>query len=187
MGQLSYSALDIAVILCKRDLGIREESQFLLEFWDAKRRFLDWKYQSNKRRFLQDVQYWIHYLGDKAQLDAEFAEIVKDAEKNGSGMEVEGYWHDLDEVDILFKEMYIQMTFFEKKKYIRKSMRQLLKKYHLRRRTAKIVEKMERYIKFYELQMIVNRKPISDIRTIPLDQPITFRLQTAKEREKDIL
>lgn len=184
MGQLSYSALDIAVILCKRDLGIQEESRFLLEFWDSKRRFLEWKYQSNKRRFLQDVQYWIHYLNDKNQIDAEFSDIIKDGESNGSRMDIEDYWHDTDEIDILFKEMYIQMTFFEQKKYIRKSMRQLLKKYHLRRRTAKIVEKIEQYIRFYELQMIINRRPIADIRMIPLDQPITFRLRTNREREK---
>ena len=66
MGQLSYSALDMAVILCKKNLGIREECQFLLDFWRSERRFLEWKYQSNKRRFLQDTQYWMHYLNDKS-------------------------------------------------------------------------------------------------------------------------
>ena len=77
MGQLSYSALDMAVILCKKNLGIREECQFLLDFWRSERRFLEWKYQSNKRRFLQDTQYWMHYLNDKEQLDYDFADIVK--------------------------------------------------------------------------------------------------------------
>ncbi len=176
MSQLSYSALDLAVILCKRDLGIQEEMQFLLEFWQTKRGFLEWKYQCNKRRFLQDVQYWICYINDKDGLDAEFITIVKDAQYHTYDMEAADHWNDLDEIDILFKDMYIQMNFFEKKRYIRKSMRQLLKKYHLRKRTAKIVEKMEQYIRFYGFKLIVNRKQISDITKIPLDQPITFRL-----------
>ena len=55
-------------------------------------------------------------------------------------------------------------------------MRQMLKKYHLKRRTAKVVEKMERYVRFYEMQMIVNRKKIDSLGAVPLDQPITFRL-----------
>lgn len=176
MGQLSYSALDVALILCKRDLGVQEECRFLLTFWETKRRFLEWKYQSSKRRFVQDTQYWIYYLQDKDRLDDEFSDIVKAAENNGMGLEVEDYWHDLDDIDILFKEMYIQMTFFEKKKYIRKSMRQMLKKYRLKRRTAKVVEKMERYVRFYEMQMIVSRKKIDSLGAVPLDQPITFRL-----------
>lgn len=176
MGQLSYSALDMAVILCKKELGIREECQFLLDFWESKRRFLEWKYQSNKKRFLQDTQYWIHYLNDKQQIDCEFADIVKAAENNGTELEVEDYWRDLDEVDILFKEMYLDIAFFRKTKYIRKSMRQLLAKYHLKRRTAKIVEKIESYVRFYEMEMIVNRKRIFDLNAVPLDQLITFRL-----------
>lgn len=95
MGQLSYSALDMAVILCKKNLGIREECQFLLDFWQSERRFLEWKYQSNKRRFLQDTQYWMHYLNDKEQLDYDFADIVKAAENNGTEIEVEDYWRDI--------------------------------------------------------------------------------------------
>lgn len=183
MGQLSYSALDMAVILCKKDLGIREECQFLLDFWQSKQRFLEWKYQSNRRKFVQDTQYWIHYLNNKEQLDCEFADIVKAAENNGTKLEVEDYWRDLDEVDILFKKMYLDMVFFRKTKYVRKSMRQLLAKYHLKRRTAKIVEKIEGYVRFYEMEMIVNRKRIFDLNAIPLNQLITFRL---REDEKAI-
>lgn len=176
MGQLSYSALDMAVILCKKELGIREECQFLLDFWQSKRRFLEWKYQSNKKRFLQDTQYWIHYLNDKEQIDCEFADIVKAAENNGTELEVEDYWRDLDEVDILFKKMYLDMVFFRKTKYVRKSMRQLLARYRLKRRTAKIVHKIESYVRFYEMEMIVNRNQIFDLRSIPLDHIITFQL-----------
>lgn len=177
MGQLSYSALDMAVILGKKNLGIREECQFLLDFWQSERRFLEWKYQSNKRRFLQDTQYWMHYLNDKEQLDYDFTDIIKAAGNNGTQIEVEDYWRDLDEVDIVFKEMYLDMAFFRKTKYVRKSMRQLLARYHLKRRTAPMVDKMERYVRFYEMEMIVNRKRISDLSSIPLDQPITFRLR----------
>ena len=176
MGQLSYSALDMAVILCKKELGIREECQFLLDFWESKRRFLEWKYQSNKKRFLQYTQYWIHYLNDTQQLDCEFADIGKAAENNGTELEVEDYWRDLDEVDILFKEMYLDIAFFRKTKYVRKSMRQLLARYRLKRRTAKIVQKIESYVRFYEMEMIVNRKRIFDLNAVSLDQLITFRL-----------
>ena len=52
----------------------------------------------------------------------------------------------------------------------------MLKKYRLKRRTAKVVEKMERYVRFYEMQMIVSRKKIDSLGAVPLDQPITFRL-----------
>ena len=148
----------------------------MLDFWESKRRFLEWKYQSNKKRFLQDTQYWIHYLNDKDQLDCEFMDIVKVTENNGTELKVEDYWRDLDEVDILFKQMYLDIAFFRKTKYVRKSMCQLLAKYHLKRRTAKIVEKIESYVRFYEMEMIVNRKRIFDLNAVSLDQLITFRL-----------
>lgn len=67
------------------------------------------------------------------------------------------------------------MGYDRKTKYVRKSMRQLLEKYHLKRRTAQIVEKMERYVRFYEIEMIVNLKRIWDLSSIPLAQLITFR------------
>ena len=82
-------------------------------------------------------------------------------------------------MDIVFKEMYLDMAFFRKTKYVRKSMRQLLARYHLKRRTAPMVDKMERYVRFYEMEMIVNRKRIFDLSSIPLDQLITFRLCSA--------
>ena len=121
----------------------------------------------------------MHYLNDKEQLDYDFSDIVKAAENNGTQIEVEDYWRDLDEVDIVFKEMYLDMAFFRKTKYVRKSMRQLLARYHLKRRTAPMVDKMERYVRFYEMEMIVNRKRIFDLSSIPLDQLITFRLCSA--------
>lgn len=187
MAQLSYSALDMAVILCKKNLGIREECQFLLDFWQSERRFLEWKYQSNKRRFLQDTQYWMHYLNDKEQLDYDFADIVKAAENNGTQIEVEDYWRDLDEVDIVFKEMYLQMKFFAKRTPMKRSMRELLARYQRKRRNPQLIEKMERYVRFYGMEMLVNRKRISDLSSIPLDQLITFRLRDEDLQQGDQL
>ena len=176
MGQLSYSALDMPSFSAKKIWEFVKNANFYWISGGVNEDFWRWKYQSNKRRFLQDTQYWMHYLNDKEQLDYDFADIVKAAENNGTQIEVEDYWRDLDEVDIVFKEMYLDMAFFRKTKYVRKSMRQMLAKYHLKRRTASIVEKMERYVRFYEMEMLVNRKRISDLSSIPLDQLITFRL-----------
>lgn len=60
-------------------------------------------------------------------------------------------------------------------------------RYHLKRRTAPMVDKMERYVRFYEMEMIVNRKRISDLSSIPLDQPITFRLRDEDFQQGDQL
>lgn len=177
MGQLSYSALDVAIILYKKELGIKDEMKFLSEFWNISKRFLQWKYQSNKRKFILDVQYCIHYLDDKEEFDCEFSKIIIETQKLGTILNEGEYIYELDEIDILFKELYIDLSYFSKTKYIRKSMRQMLKKYHLKKRTQRILDKFEKYIRFYELQMIVNRRKISDIGKIPLDERITFKLK----------
>ena len=55
---LPYTALDLAVLLSLRDLGVREEAALLEKIWAEEQSFLAPELVASKRTFLLDVAYW---------------------------------------------------------------------------------------------------------------------------------
>lgn len=69
MRALLYSALDLAVIINSMELTCREESRIIDLIWEGEKAFFVDKYRSDKRKFILDIRYWMHYFYEKSILN----------------------------------------------------------------------------------------------------------------------
>lgn len=149
---LPYTALDLAVLLSLRDLGVREEAALLEKIWTEEQSFLAPELVASKRTFLLDVAYWALYLREKPCIDREFPMIQQDAVDCGANLSKDAFLSDFSNLDLYFKGVRFRLRFFSDSGYIRIKFRTLLKEYGYRRRSVKLLEHMEQCMAFYQLQ-----------------------------------
>ena len=100
----SYTALDLAVLLSLRDLGVREEAALLERDWAEEQAFLEPDLIKSKRTFVLDVAYWSLYFREKPCIDREFPMIQRDAAGYGAHLSAKSFLHDFSDLDLYFKE-----------------------------------------------------------------------------------
>lgn len=81
MNPFKYSAIEIAIIISEMELGCREENRIIEEIWFGEKRYLEKKYKNNKKKFILDVYYWMHYVYEKYSIDDEFLKIQNELKK----------------------------------------------------------------------------------------------------------
>lgn len=109
---LPYTALDLAVLLSLRDLGVREEAALLERVWAEEQAFLEPDLIKSKRTFVLDVAYWSLYFREKPCIDREFPMIQRDAAGYGAHLSAESFLHDFSDLDLYFKEVRFRLRFF---------------------------------------------------------------------------
>ena len=105
MRALLYSALDLAVIISSMELTCREESHIIDLIWEGEKAFFADKYRSDKRQFILDIRYWMHYFHEKPILDQEFPAIQKDLAYGKHTVNMEEYMSDYSDLDLFFKSV----------------------------------------------------------------------------------
>lgn len=78
MKEYAYSTLDIAWIIDGMTLGCRRQYQVMETIWQKEKTYLELKYLESYRRFVLEIQYWMHYLHEKNLLDQEFTAIQQE-------------------------------------------------------------------------------------------------------------
>ncbi len=128
MKELLYSALDLAIIIDKMQLGCQEESHLIDLIWDGEKPFLPEKYRNNKRRLISDIMYWLTYLYEKPIFDKEFQAVQNDCENGNHAIEADRYITDFSNLDLFFKRVRIRILYCEDK-YVKIKLRTLVTNY----------------------------------------------------------
>ena len=175
MGELNYSALDIAVFVSSMDLPCREESRVIEDIWAGENELLSSRYKDNLRQFILDVRYWLNYFYEKPVLDREFPAVQKDLSRMEHSFCVGEYFSDFTDLDLFFKALRIRILYCGEK-YVRIKLRTLLARYGYKRRTPQLMAHIEHSLQFFHLEAALRGGVPCSIRDIALDDMLTFRV-----------
>lgn len=176
MKPLLYSALDLAAIISSMELGCREESRIMDLIWDGEKSFLLSHYQTNKRKFILDIHYWMHYFYEKPILDREFPAIQKDLQNRQHAVDMNQYMSDYFDLDLFFKSVRIRILYGGGKEYVRIKLRSLISQYGYQRRSQQLIGHINQCMQFYHLEATLRGCIACDIAACGLDKMVTFRV-----------
>lgn len=176
MKPLLYSALDLAAIISSMELGCREESRIMDLIWDGEKSFLLSHYQTNKRIFILDIHYWMHYFYEKPILDREFPAIQKDLQNRQHAVDMNQYMSDYFDLDLFFKSVRIRILYGGGKEYVRIKLRSLISQYGYQRRSQQLIGHINQCMQFYHLEATLRGGIACDIAACGLDKMVTFRV-----------
>ena len=176
MKPLLYSALDLAAIISSMELGCREESRIMDLIWDGEKSFLLSHYQTNKRKFILDIHYWMHYFYEKPILDREFPAIQKDLQNRQHAVDMNQYMSDYFDLDLFFKSVRIRILYGGGKEYVRIKLRSLISQYGYQRRSQQLIGHINQCMQFYHLESTLRGGIACDIAACGLDKMVPFRV-----------
>lgn len=176
MRALLYSALDLAAIISSMELGCQDESSVIDLIWEGEKTFFDARYRTDKRKFILDIRYWMHYFYEKPVLDREFPAIQKDLEHGNHDVNVGQYTSDYSNLDLFFKSVRIRILYGNGNPYVRIKLRSLLTQYGYKRRSQLLIQHINRCMLFYHLEATLRGGVACDIETADLDKMLTFRV-----------
>ena len=176
MRALLYSALDLAAIISSMELGCQEESHTIDLIWEGEKSFFADQYRTDKRKFILDIRYWMHYFYEKPILDREFPTIQKDLEYGKHTVDMGRYISDYSDLDLFFKSVRIRILYGKGNDYVRIKLRSLLTQYGYQRRSQLLLQHINRCMLFYHLEATLRGGAACDIETCGLDKMLTFRV-----------
>lgn len=176
MRALLYSSLDLAAIISSMELGCREESHIIDLIWEGEKSFFADQYRTDKRKFILDIRYWMHYFYEKPILDREFPAIQKDLEYGKHIVDMGRYISDYSDLDLFFKSVRIRILYGKGNDYVRIKLRSLLTQYGYQRRSPLLLRHINRCMLFYHLEATLRGGVACDIETCGLDKMLTFRV-----------
>lgn len=176
MEDLFYSALDLAAIISSMELGCQEESRIIDLIWEGENSFLATPYRTEKRKFILDIRYWMHYFYEKPILDREFPAIQNDLKHGEHSINTHQYTSDYSNLDLFFKSMRIRILYGNGKDYARIKLRSLLAQYGYQRRSKLLLRHITRCMQFYHLHATLRGGVPCNVETCQLDKMLTFRV-----------
>ncbi|PWM79564.1 MAG: hypothetical protein DBY32_01470 [Phascolarctobacterium sp.] len=177
MQNLYYTPLDIAAIIKSLDLKYSDKQNFITAIFIREQDKLVLKYRSNFRNLFLSISYWGHYLQNKDSIDAEFPAIKKSLDSMNIKILEDDFITDYSDLDLFFKSIRLRTLYLSEKDYVKIKLRTLLKRYGLKRRSAKFIEQFTQCLQFYKLQIYLRGKQECDIRTVNIDDIIIFRVK----------
>lgn len=183
---LEITAQDLAIIFDELNLGIRKQMDIAANIWDENRWIIEKKYRGIRKRkvFLQAVLYQVDYLYHKREIDRSLEGVSDNAKELGYKINVDDLTEDYEGISEYFKRIWIQLKYTSNTGYVRAKLRTILDRYHYKRRSAKFCDYFVECLEYYRIRPYIKGE-ICDIRSIPLDSMVTFRL--IKRREKYII
>lgn len=172
-----YTALDIGVILSKANLTVIEFSNTLKKISENEKDLIALKYKNDRRKLFLAASYWSYYFVDKEALDAEFPAIKKLLSTKDLKISDDDFTADYSDLDLFFKSIRLRILYIGKQDYVRIKLRTLLKRYGLKRRSQKFIDKFLLCIWFYQLQIYLPGNKECDIRKVNDDDTIIFRIK----------
>lgn len=178
MKEYAYSTLDIAWIIDGMVLGCRREYQVIEMIWKNEKAYLAPKYQKSYRRFVLEIQYWLHYLHEKMLFDQEFSAIQQEIAAINGSLQAEDYQRDYLGLDLFFKQARIRILYGYRKDYVKIKLRTLLKEYGYKRRSQNLILHMEQCINTYRLEPTLRGGIPCNIAEVDIDAMLIFRVKT---------
>lgn len=178
------TAQDLAIIFDQLNLGLRRQMQIVNDVWEDSKWILPRRYRTKnkKKQYIEDVLYQIDYLYHKDEVDASIGKIKRTSEELGYKVSKKQLTGDYSGISEYFKMLWIQLKFVNQSGYTRAKIRTVLDKYHYKRRSDKFCDYFEECLYFYKIIPTVKGRECN-IRTIPIDTMITFRLRDRRHKK----
>ena len=176
MEEFLYSPLDIAVIIYNLDVGLQEQNRIINIIWRYEKNYLKYEYWYNKRKFILDIYYWLNYITNKENIDAELPIIKRDMRSMNGEIENEEFVSDFTKLDLFFKSVRIMIITNPNKNYIMIKLRSLLSRYGYKRRSPNLIEYFNRCMDIYHLKPYLKGGKLCDMSKVKLDDMIIFRI-----------
>lgn len=176
MKEYAYSTLDIAWIIDGMALGCRRQYQVMEAIWQKEKAYLEPKYLESYRRFILEVQYWLHYLHEKMLLDQEFSVIQQEIAAISGSLQAEDYQRDYLGLDLFFKQARIRILYGDRKDYVKIKLRTLLKAYGYKRRSQNLVLHIQKCMEVYGLEATLRGGVPCNVAEVDIDAMLTFRV-----------
>lgn len=167
-----YSPYELAIIIQFHDMNNAEYVKLLRGIFHRDNLFLQPEYRSSEKKLILSVMNQLNYLNDHEAYLSEQAMIEQDMKAlglpNHSREDERSFSH------LIFKELRIRILFINKRCCARMKLRTLLSVLGYKRRSANVLNYVFGCLLFYHIAALRDNEPC-DIRTIGLDEMITFR------------
>lgn len=167
-----YSPYELAIIIQFHGMSNTDYIKLLKDVFHHDNLFLQPKYRNSERHFILSVMNELYCLSDDESYFSEQAMVEQDMKAlglpNQSGEHKQTFSH------LIFKELRIRILFINKRNCARMKLRTLLSELGYKKRSSNVLNYIFDCLLFYHIIALRNNSTC-DIRTIGLDEMITFR------------
>lgn len=169
-----YTPFDIAVYFTSANLTISEERSVLISLWEQ-RDILIWsQYRKDKRQYLNSVRHELNRLEGFLDCKDELNLILQEL---GSRFNLHESDYEQGVIESYFKIIKLRLTYTTGTDYCKIKLRNLIGSFGYKRRTAALVDYINRAIKSLGLKTYLRGWEPCDIGTVGLDEMIIMRLK----------
>ncbi len=175
--ELLFTSRDLGLIAVREDIGIREFLNSCLDMIDNHPTMLHRSERKDRKRYIQQILYWIGYFSDSKNADADLLDIVQNQTDDSAMLDIDQMTANSLRINVFFKRTYFLLLYINKSGITRIKLRTLLKDYGFKRRSPQLIAYIEKCMKFYKLVATIKGGEPCNFSTIRLDDMIMFRFR----------
>lgn len=175
MNSYLYKPKDLAWLFENSNFYLKYENEVLDDIYNKRSYLLPEEYKYNRNKFEKDI-YDIIYKNDK-DISLEIGKVNSDLDDIGSSFCVKYDEEDEDSVECFFYRTFLKLFYDPNCKLKKIKLRSLLEKFNYKKRTSKIVEKINNLLKELGMEIYVKNRQKFDISSINLDDSIIIKLK----------
>ncbi len=169
-----YTPFDIAVYFSWANLTILEEHSVLMTLWGQRETLIALDYRKDKKYFINSVKHELHKIEGTLDCTDELNLILREL---GSKFSLDSTNYEQDVIESYFKTIKLRLTFTPNDTFYKIKLRNLIKIFGYERRTASLVDYINKTIISLNLKVYLRGKKPCDVGTVSLDEIIIIRLK----------
>ncbi len=175
MNSYLYKPKDFAWLFENSNFYLKYENKVLDDIYNKRSYLLPEEYKYDRNKFEKDI-YDIIYKNDK-DISLEIGGVNSDLDDIGSSFCVKYDEEDEDSIECFFYCTFLKLFYDPNFKLKKIKLRSLLEKFNYKKRTSKIVEKINNLLKELGMEIYVKNRQNFYISSINLDDFIIIKLK----------
>lgn len=169
-----YTPFDLAVYFKTENFRITEKHEIIESLWERREELLSAEYHKEKKQFVNSLNHELYKMDGLLDCVDEINLILKEM---GSKYRVSESEFEQDVIESFFKVIKLRLTFTPGKAGCRIKLRTLIDRFGYKRRTAALVDRINRTVNSLGLETFLFARYECDIGDVSLDRFIIFRLK----------
>jgi len=174
---LFYTPLDIAIFLFVSNFAQSEEREVIQGIWEKEIKSIQTEYRMSKILFKRHIYFELAKLDDARNGFNEINELDILLKDTGQTFDISSIINEQEIIEHYFKTIKLELTYNKRNSYRKIKLRQLLKQFGYKRRSAKLVDDMRHVINTLGLKTYLKNRILCDIGEISIDDMIMLRLE----------
>lgn len=177
MMELYYHPYSIAGFVVTQDLGVKEQMQLIEKIFEEEKEYINPANREDKSDFFSDVMYLCDYLSNMEEMEEEQILVINDVSDAGITFDEDKDISLFPEIDLYFSFLRLKLKYSSGQNYVRIKLKTLLKAYGYKRRSKQLMDHIQECMNFYQINSFIRGGEKCDLRSISIDDMITFRLE----------